>query len=299
MIVVLDPAFFVLNGPPEQEERRIKADVSQIREFLDTTKSALLDHPDLKRPLWEKLIRPLGRFSSLKLPLEELRKRLQTRKLPPTPAKLKVWGFRQLFDGQPGLDAAWTDRMSTVLAQTASTGEETVLLTRLRVDRNLKRHQSHASALDEPTRWRLILGASGWPAPRSVYCVQRKRHVDQPWTIRYDHRLPCEADGAAYPFCPAPDWRSSRRVVVTTHLSKPAFIDALGHAWARPNISGGAGFHWDVFLPEGKLAESIGLDQLNIVAFGAPPTEGAPGSVHHVPAKKAHKLNEDARWRCC
>ncbi|MCK6515559.1 hypothetical protein L6R46_10970 [Myxococcota bacterium] len=299
MIVVLDPVFFVLNGPDAAEEQRIAEDLRLIREFLDATNGALLLHRDLTGPMWQQLIQPLSRLPSLKVPLTELRKRLTPRTLPPTPARLKVWGFRQLFDGQPGLDAAWTDRMSKVLAQAASTGEETVLLARLRVNRNLRRHQSQDSTLDEPTRWRLLLRASGWDGPRSVYCVQRRRHVDQPWTTRFDHRLPCEADGATYPFCPPDDWRSSRRAAVKTHLSKPAFIDALGHAWARPNISSGAGYHWDVFLPEGALTTAIGLDQLNIVAFGAPTAELAPGSVHHTPAKKESKFNDKARWRCC
>lgn len=299
MIVVLDPAFFVLNGPDAEEERRITTDLRLILQFLKEPGFELLNHPDLTRPLWEQLIRPLGRLPSLKTQLEELRKRLKPRTLPMAPTGLKVWGFRQLFDGQHGLGGAWTGRMVTVMAQALASGEPTVLLTRAVLNRNLKRHQSQDSALDEPTRWRLILRASGWSGPKSVYCVQRKRHVDQLWTTRFDHRLPCADDGAAFPFCPPADWRSSRRAVVMTHLSKPAFIDALGHAWARPNISGGAGYHWDVFLPEGRLADTIGLDQLNIVAFGAPSSEGAPGSVHHVPAAKKAKFNDEARWRCC
>lgn len=85
---------------------------------------------------------------------------------------------------------------------------------------------------------------------------------------------------------------------MTTMESKPVYLDAKGNGWARPNINEGKGHHWDVYIRDAALAERIGLDQLNVVEVGAPPKEGPPGSIHHVPAKKKGRLLDDSGWTC-
>ena len=80
--------------------------------------------------------------------------------------------------------------------------------------------------------------------------------------------------------------------------SRPVWIDERGYGWARPNIMGGKGHHWDVYITDVKVAERIGLSQLNIVEFGAPPEQGRPGSLHHLPKQKQGRLRDDTGWTC-
>ncbi len=80
--------------------------------------------------------------------------------------------------------------------------------------------------------------------------------------------------------------------------SRPVWLDCKGNAWARPNIPEGRGHHWDVYISDTQLAERIGLRQLNVVGFGGPASEGAPGLIHHVPTAKQSRLRDDAGWTC-
>lgn len=80
-------------------------------------------------------------------------------------------------------------------------------------------------------------------------------------------------------------------------LAASAWVDAQERGWTRPNIPGGKGHHWDVFFNDPALIASIGVDQVNIVEFGAPAAEGTPSSLHHVPTKKAARVT-DTGWSC-
>ena len=83
--------------------------------------------------------------------------------------------------------------------------------------------------------------------------------------------------------------------MVFTHESRPTWRDRKSNHWARPATGGG--HHWDVYL-EPSLAEEYGLGQLNIVQWSAPASEGAPGSIHHVPTSKKSRLRKKTGWSC-
>ena len=135
------------------------------------------------------------------------------------------------------------------------------------------------------------------PRIRDVLCVHHPRNLRERWTSRFDWRLPTASDCARYPFCVPNEWWKGSTTAFRTVSSKPAWIDAHGNGWARPNINGGAGYHWDVFIQDAHAKQAIGVDQINVVEFGAPSTEGRPGHLHHVPsAKQAHVT--DAGWSC-
>ena len=81
--------------------------------------------------------------------------------------------------------------------------------------------------------------------------------------------------------------------------SKPCWIDRHGNGWARPNINAGASYHWDVYINNPNHVALVGLNQVNVVQFGAPAGEGKAGWIHHVPGDKAGKINLEKRgWSC-
>lgn len=157
--------------------------------------------------------------------------------------------------------------------------------------------EGRGSSLHENTRWVLHIQPKAL-GHRQVLFVHHPRNLDLRWTTRFDWRLPAEHDRARYPFCPPPRWWKSSTPAARTVESKPAWVDALGNGWARPAISGGAGYHWDVFISAPSTRRSVGLSQINVVQFGAPEGEGAPGDLHHVPTDKAGRVNKDRGWNC-
>jgi hypothetical protein len=97
-----------------------------------------------------------------------------------------------------------------------------------------------------------------------------------PWTARFDWRLPGSGSGVLYPFVPPVEWWKGSSVAFRTVSSKHAWVDIDGNGWARPNIPNGAGYHWDVYVNT-----QYGQNQINVVEFGAPQSEGMPGQIHH------------------
>jgi hypothetical protein len=204
-------------------------------------------------------------------------------------------GFFVLFDG-PHLQPPWTDRMALAVIRAVSHGQSAVMFCR-RVDgRNLVIHRAGNSTLHENTRWVLHVQPSG-VGPRQVLCVHHPRNLREHWTSRFDWRLPGASDGARYPFCVPPQWWKGSTRALRTVSSKPAWVDAHGNGWARPNINCGAGYHWDVFIQDAQAKQAIGADQINVVEFGVPVTEGRPGHLHHVPSAKQGHVT-DAGWSC-
>ncbi|MGE0491989.1 MAG: hypothetical protein AB7S38_22440 [Vulcanimicrobiota bacterium] len=212
-----------------------------------------------------------------------------------TPPTDFAWGFKSMF-GSAGLSSDWPDRMAAAAWHLIRANKTPFLLCKPVLGRNLKRHQAKDTVLDEPLRWRLYLQPRT-PNPVEIACVYHRRHLEQPWTTRYDWRLPGAADGARCPFCPAEKWWKRDTVAVTTHQSKPVFVDRLNNFWAPPNTPG-VTRHWDVFIINPNLVQQIGLDQINVVQFGAPPEEGSPGDLHHVPTKKKGSLRTESGWKC-
>lgn len=145
----------------------------------------------------------------------------------------------------------------------------------------------------EKSVWNLRVQVPGVEL-RRVPAVANRRNITVPWTTRFDEKLPAENE-AAFPFCPPSDWLKSNVRAFETHQSRPAWLDAKGNHWACPAT--GWGYHWDVYL-ESRLADGYGLDQLNIVRWGAPSEEGATGSIHHVPKEKKQSLKKRTGWSC-
>ena len=88
-------------------------------------------------------------------------------------------------------------------------------------------------------------------------------------------------------------------MAVRTVESAPAWVDQAGRGWTHPDIPEGRGYHWDVFFDDPGLVAQIGLSQLNIVAWGAPASEGHPGEIHHIPTtKRSRARNIEIGWSC-
>lgn len=301
MIGVLDPAILI---PRASGHGALELELTDLVELCHRGRIQLLALEEYWPDLWRELGEPLRRSTtnpSTRRALDELRKLGRPPQgLPPCPAspqRNRVYGLRQMFE-IPGLNHGWLDKMTRALARASGSDSRAVLITRRMLGRNVKAHQAGSSRLEEVTRWVLYLHLSGSP-PRTVLCLHHSRNLSEKlhWTTRYDWRLPASADGAKHPFCPPEKWWKREIDAVETVESKPAFVDAKGNGWARPNIKEGTGYHWDVYLTD-PLKERIGLSQLNIVGFGGPPGEKAPGEIHHTGQKKKGRLRDETGWTC-
>jgi hypothetical protein len=302
MIGVLDPALLVPRAPGHE---MLDIELTDVVQLCHSSGIKLPTLEEYWSDLWLEFGEPLRRSTSNPLTrraLNELQKLGRPPKgIPPcpiTPDRNRVYGLLQMFD-IPELGAGWVDKMTHALARASASGSPAVLITRRMEGRNLRVHQAENSRLEEVTRWVLYLHMSGSP-PRSVYCFHHPRNTSTAlrWTTRYDWRLPAVNDGARYPFCPPAKWWKGSVDAVGTMNSKPVFLDTQGNGWARPNINDGRGYHWDVYLNDPNLSERIGLSQLNIVGFGGPQAEKAPGSIHHISPKKKGRLRDDSGWSC-
>jgi hypothetical protein len=185
--------------------------------------------------------------------------------------------------------------MAAATIRAASTGRGVILFSSLIDGRNVRYHRPGASELREITRWVLYVQPSGI-GPTQVLCVHHIRNLEIKWTSRFDWRLPASVDGSRYPFCPPAEWWKGSTVSFRTISSKAAWLDARGNGWARPNINSGAGYHWDVYIRNQADEEAIGVDQINVVEYGAPATEGSAGFLHHIPSTKQLHVR-DAGWQ--
>lgn len=301
MIGILDPAL-LLTRPGEEDRLEVEIDViNQICRSGQITLPKLGEYwPALWQELGASLQRTLKRPRA-KLALDELRSfGCAPRAIPvlEAPPRGRMLGARHMFEIEQ-LSPTWLDRMTLALARASASGIPTILLTRRMIGRNLQVHQVENSRIEEVTRWVVYLSMSGGP-PRAVYCIHHPRNLPPSlrWTTRYDWRLPASVDGAKHPFCPPAAWWKGAVPAVKTVESKPAFLDAMGNGWARPNINDGRGYHWDVYLSDPNLKERIGLSQLNIVGFGGPPGEKEPGAIHHASQKKMGRLRDESGWQC-
>ena len=300
MKVILDPALFLTRVPGQ-----LSADEDvEIRQLIDDAVRVCRQHGyevvaagAYWKKLQQDLVRPLERAGSpqLRAGLDTLRSLAKPRNLPVPPAgsRKKVWGVKQLF-GWPRLGQDWLELMETVLVGCALLGESFMLLARQFEGRNQQTHASGRCELVEKTRWRLYIQVTGQP-PLTLPCIRNLRNLSIDWTQRFDERLPAQSDGARFPFCPPEHWWRRHVVSCRTVQSKPAWVDARGNGWARPATGGGR--HWDVYIEDPNVAETIGLDQLNIVQWEARP-EGKVGHIHHVPTEKKSRLADTAGWSC-
>lgn len=299
-IAVLDPALFLTSQPtgpiPDAEEKALARIIDDVVRTCRAQR-AVIPAPDwywkdLQRELMGPLY-PRLRDPRLKVGLDELRRYARPMSLPGRPerGKTKMWHVRPLFDWRR-LSAKWLGVMEDMLLGCAQRDENTVLVTRLFEGRNMRLHAVQKCTLTEKTRWRIYVHVPGRP-PRHIPCVRNPRNLTAPWTARLDEKLP---DSGRFPFCPPKHWWRQRTEVCRTFESKPAWIDGFGNGWIQPATGGDN--HWDVFLDDVHLREAVGLNQINVVAWGTAEKGKVPGELHHVPKEKASHVDKDAAWTC-
>jgi hypothetical protein len=293
VIGLLDPALLL-----PRQETEIEQELANIVLACKQYNIRLVALPEYWIQLWSSLGRDLETTLSAKgkQAVQALRRLGETatwQARRPT----KVWrlGFRQLFHAGV-LGNNWEDVMAKAVAAASSLAEDVIVFTRRMNDRNLVVRIAGHITLHENTRWVLHISAQGI-GPRHIRCVYHRRNLSERWTTRYDWRLPSTNDGARYPFRPRDMWWKPSTSVFGTVSARPAWLDAHNNGWARPNIPNGAGYHWDVFLRCRAHQEKIGVNQINVVEYGAPSTEGRCGDLHHVPDDQAGRVR-DAGWTC-
>jgi hypothetical protein len=294
LIGILDPALFDVRDPQEA-----KWEIEEINRMCRHDGVRIPRMREYWHRLWDEFGKPFER--SLTPQGQKVVQALRNGAMPEGNIPLfdeatMVWrsGFDEMFGQRPG---DWQECMSRTIARAAWTGEDVVLLTRRIPDRNARQHSAADVTLDEVTRWMLYVQCKGQHEPRRVRCVHHRRNLTVPWTIRFDWRLPATWDRAKYPFCPSDRWWKRSTTAWRTVESKPAWVDAQGNGWTRPNINRGSGGHWDVFIQDAHLAGRIGLNQVNITEYSEQPQGRSAGSIHHTPEKKKPHL-KDIGWSC-
>lgn len=297
MIGILDPAI-LLPLDSERTEDSLCEDIEMVIRSCRSHNIHLVRIEPYWRYLWKTLGDPLEKQASppTRRSIQQLRKLGNKDLLPPLPDDfVRVWGFHHLFGIAP-LGEEWKERLTRSTLRAVLSGEETIMFVRLLEGRNLTIHKAENVTLDEITRWVLHIQPKRI-GPIQILCVSHCRNLDLHWTSRFDWRLPAEEDGAKYPFCPSEAWWKGSVEAHRTKESRPCWADKLGNFWARPNMPGGRGYHWDVYLDAPGLAARLGFQQLNITAFGGPQKEGVPGSIHHPPEVQAMLKNRKG-WSC-
>jgi hypothetical protein len=307
MLVALDPGLFCVGPQTTSAELQSRIDHANAAIFaLEKRGNARVVRRVGTTNVWNQLythcVRPLAPLLTPQLnrSLDRLRGFAECgRDLPEPRGAGRCHGARLMFthSSLPALAEGWVGLMERVLFAGALAREPLYIVVAQILGRNIEARAADGVELNEVTRFRLYVATKGAP-PRAVDCVARARHVDVPWSARLDFRLPdATRDRARCPFCPPVGWERFATSVWRTRESRPCWVDAHGNAWARPRIPGA--HHWDVYLTQPGLVERIGLDQLNIVDFGAPATEGKAGSLHHVPAaKRSRLLDPNPSWPC-
>jgi hypothetical protein len=232
------------------------------------------------------------RRSRLPRALDELIRHAKHISIPEAPitGSIRMWGVKPLFDWHR-LDPSWIKVMEQLLVGCAQLDDETILISRLFAGRNLQMHAVAQCTLFEKTRWRIYLHVPGRP-PRVVPCIRNPRNLAVPWTARFDEKLP---EKGRFPFCPPPKWWRRGTIACGTHTAKPAWIDVHGSGWAQPSTGGD--YHWDVFIRDPNLIEAVGLDTINVVAWGN--REGkVPADLDHKPKNKRHLFKDGGGWTC-
>lgn len=300
MIIVIDPALFIIENSmgtlSSAEESAMNGRIEELNRICREQQGTIPNAPwywnDLRRDFIGPMIQRTAPGSRLRMGLDRLP--YYARSLPQldiaAQGTTRFWGVKPLF-GWERLPEKWLEIMERLLNGCAACDDETVLVTRIFPGRNMNVIAIGKCTLTEKTRWELKVIRPGC-SPRRIRCVRSTRNIAAPWTTRFDEKLP---DSGRFPFCPPPNWWRRDTQVHRTFESKPAWIDRFGSGWTQPATGGD--YHWDVFLDAQDLQQSVGLNQLNIVAWGN--TEGkVPGDIHHEPKKKKGRLREGAGWNC-
>lgn len=297
MIGLLDPALFL-----SRNDEEVLCDLNWITSTCRKHAIEIVRFEAYWPDLLKQFIRPLEKAfkPENRQALREVRMLAENSKrlIPPFHRSAgKSWrrGFLQLF-GPQVLGDSWEERMTIAVLQAVSACRNVIIFTRRIKDRNLLVHPAGNSVLEENTCWVLHVQETQI-GHRQVLCIYHPRNLTERWTTRFDWRLPAASDGAKYPFCPPDNWWKGTTPIIRTITSKPAWLDKHGNGWARPNIPRGAGYHWDVMIQSQELTEIVGLRQINVVEYGAPPNEGKPGQQHHEP-KAVSGRTTGKGWTC-
>ena len=298
MITILNPALLLTaspQGPLLPTEEKVLSDVVDNVARVCRANPAGIPAVDWYwRKLQMELVRPLRQRTTeprLRQGLDALQQHARQVTLAgtPTAGTTRLWGVAGLFRWSR-LPAEWFEIMERLLIGCAQLGEPIILVTRLFQGRNMAFHAIQRSVLTEKTRWRLYLHVPG-QAPRHVPCVRNPRNLAVPWTTRFDEKLP---EGGHFPFCPPEFWWRRNVKAHGTVVSKPAWVDGYGGGWSQPTTGGD--HHWDVFLQDPKLEEAVGINPINVVAWGN--TEGKiPGDIHHVKTEQKGRFR-GVGWTC-
>jgi hypothetical protein len=301
MIVIVDPALFITdsaNGPLSPvDESVIGATIEDLhricRDRQGSIPNALWYWNELRRDLIGPLLQRTKPGSRIRMGLDRLHGQTRSVALVDEPVQgtMRFWGVKPLFAWER-LPSKWLGIMERILSGCIQNDEESILITRLFPARNTNEVAVGKCTLIEKTRWELKVCLPGH-SPRRIRCVGSLRNVNVPWTTRFDDNLP---DVGRFPFCPPANWWRRDMQVCRTFESKPAWLDRLGSGWAQPATGGS--YHWDVFLGDSDLEQRVGLNPLNIVAWGTTEAGKIPGDIHHIPAKKKGRLREGAGWTC-
>ncbi|MBF0310578.1 MAG: hypothetical protein HQL56_13720 [Magnetococcales bacterium] len=289
MIGILDPALFL----PRSNEKELQDDIEFVLRACREYSIRLIAFPEYWNRLWDEWGRRLQESKANQPFLVQLQECKQD--APPKPSQSfsirKVEGFKELFDLSrvPG-GTNWQEAMIRAVVRALLTGEEVVILTRRLETRNIHKHSVGESALHEMKPWALSVQMDGHES-KEVLCVYHVRNLEEDWTTRFDWRLP--GTETKYPFCPPNKWREVD--AFRTCESKIAWLDRFGNCWARPNISGGKGGHWDVYIRNITQQEMVGLSPINVAEYDF--KESSSGVIDHTPAKKQSRIR-DAGWHC-
>lgn len=197
---------------------------------------------------------------------------------------IRAWGVKPLcYDFASAEDVEFGDSIARSAAYCIERYGKANLFIEESLGRNILEHSSGYSSIKERLRWRVYVSRAGLNGALPVPCIYSQRNIETPWTSRFDIFLP---DTGEYSFVPPTNWHLRSTAAVVTKQSKPVFLDNSGNGWAAPNTPGQA-YHWDVYLENPKWIAARGANQINVTRYGAPESQGAPGTIHHVPTGKA------------
>ena len=288
-MIVIDPYVFLpAKGFDYSAERlgEIKASLKKILHINRNTKHGIIVDQTQWKYIEKTYIRNLtNSFSDpdLNIALISLRKIINKIDMV-TADHIHTWGLKSLFyDFISVEDEEFGDSLARSANYCISTYNKAYLFIEDKVGRNIEERSSSHSKIKERLRWRIYISRIGLTGAIPIPCVSSLRNLEIPWTSRYDVFLP---DTGEYAFIPPVKWHLRKTNAIATKQSKPVFLDIKGNGWANPNTPGQA-YHWDVYLTDKRWIETRGTDQINVTRYGAPETQGTPGTIHHVPTGKA------------
>ncbi|MFJ2358061.1 hypothetical protein [Pseudomonas fluorescens] len=288
-MLLIDPYIFLpAKGRPYSAERanEVKASLKSILSINRNLKYDLIVDQAHWKDIEKRHIRNLTDTANdpeLNVALSTLRKIIK--KIDTTTTEhIHAWGIKPLyFNFASKEDEEFGDYIArSVVYCIIQYGQANLFVEEIS-GRNILEHSSGHSSIKERSRWRIYVSRIGLNGALPVSCIYSSRNIVTPWTSRFDIFLP---DTGAYSFIPPVNWHLRSTVAVATKQSKPVFLDSSGNGWANPNTPGQA-YHWDVYLADPKWIAARGMDQINVTRYGAPESQGVPGTIHHVPTGKA------------